>query len=144
MQPQSPALVQHSGTDPASPTAVTSTIQHGDEGVDTVSTPPLPGSPEEEGGGVGLQQPAGPVEPVPDFDLRSKSPSQTPQSPPHGLSYSHTPVSQSRNRIAEYENASQSSTPRRRTEGPAFEVIKKNRKPGDKRSPIAELPNGMH
>ena len=44
------------------------------------------------------------------------------------------------NRITEYERASTSSLKKR--EGPGFEVIKKNRSPGDKRSPIQELPNG--
>ena len=44
------------------------------------------------------------------------------------------------NRIAEYEKAS--TPPVRRRDGPAFEIIKKVRSPGDKRSPIQELPNG--
>lgn len=45
-----------------------------------------------------------------------------------------------RNRIEEYENAS--TPPIKRRELPAFEVIKKPRSPGDKRSPIQDLPNG--
>ncbi|KAK0645101.1 hypothetical protein DIS24_g8197 [Lasiodiplodia hormozganensis] len=45
-----------------------------------------------------------------------------------------------RNRIAEYENAL-SPSPQRKPEGPIFEVIKKNRKAGDKSSPVAKLPN---
>ncbi|KAF1993239.1 hypothetical protein P154DRAFT_82571 [Amniculicola lignicola CBS 123094] len=45
-----------------------------------------------------------------------------------------------RNRIAEYENVS-SQPSRSRSEGPFFEVIKSNRKPGDKSSPILTLPN---
>ena len=47
-----------------------------------------------------------------------------------------------RRRIEEYEKASTPPVAGRRREGPAFEVIKKQRAPGDKRSPIAELPNG--
>lgn len=62
--------------------------------------------------------------------------------PANGLSPPQTPSPGSRNRIAEYENASQSAS-KKRLEGPAFEVIKKSRKPGDKHSPIADLPNGM-
>jgi len=52
------------------------------------------------------------------------------------------PSTPSRDRITEYERA---STPfsKKKPEGPVFEVIKKNRKPGDKRSPIADLPNGI-
>ena len=43
-------------------------------------------------------------------------------------------------RITEYENAS--TPPVRKQHGPGFEVIKKTRSPGDKRSAIQELPNG--
>lgn len=46
-----------------------------------------------------------------------------------------------RNRISEYENA-RVKTPKTPAEGPLFEVIKSNRRPDDKSSPIAELPNG--
>lgn len=58
-----------------------------------------------------------------------------------GLSPPQTPLSVSRNRVAEYENASKASTPKR-MESLGFEVIKKARKPGDKRAPILDLPNG--
>ncbi|KAK5121776.1 hypothetical protein LTR85_004651 [Meristemomyces frigidus] len=50
-----------------------------------------------------------------------------------------TPSPPAFNRITEYEKAS--TPPVRRREGPGFEVIKKQRSPGDKRSPIQELPN---
>lgn len=56
-----------------------------------------------------------------------------------GLSKRNTPSPPARNRIEEYEKAS--TPPTRKREGPAFEVVKKPRKPGDKRSPIQELPN---
>jgi hypothetical protein len=46
-----------------------------------------------------------------------------------------------RNRISEYENA-RVKTPKKLSEGPLFEVIKSNRRPDDKSSPIAKLPNG--
>lgn len=51
-----------------------------------------------------------------------------------------TPLRSAKNRIEEYEKA---STPPigKKKEGPAFEVIKKQRDPDDNRSPIAELPN---
>ncbi|KAF1945212.1 hypothetical protein EJ02DRAFT_509669 [Clathrospora elynae] len=45
-----------------------------------------------------------------------------------------------RDRISEYENAS-ANTPRRPLEGPLFEIIKSDRKPNGKNSPIANLPN---
>ncbi|KAH5766119.1 hypothetical protein HBI16_151060 [Parastagonospora nodorum] len=45
-----------------------------------------------------------------------------------------------RNRISEYENA-RVKTPKKPSEGPLFEVIKSNRRPDDKSSPIAKLPN---
>ena len=46
-----------------------------------------------------------------------------------------------RNRITEYENAL-AQTPKKRNQGPVFEVIKSARKPDDKSCPIAKLPNG--
>ncbi|KAF2204663.1 hypothetical protein GQ43DRAFT_364162 [Delitschia confertaspora ATCC 74209] len=45
-------------------------------------------------------------------------------------------------KIAEYENASVKS-PRRRSDGPLFDVIKKNRPAGDKSCPIEKLPNEL-
>lgn len=48
---------------------------------------------------------------------------------------------QARNRIAEYENALV-TPPRKNSGGPLFEVIKTNRAPDDKSSPVAKLPNG--
>lgn len=57
-----------------------------------------------------------------------KKNSQTPSPPSGGV------------RITEYENAS--TPPVRKRQGPEFEVIKKTRSPGDKRSAIQELPNG--
>lgn len=45
-----------------------------------------------------------------------------------------------RDRITEYENALANS-PRKPSAGPLFEIIKSDKKPGDKRSPIAKLPN---
>lgn len=68
----------------------------------------------------------------------SRSGSVGSTSPPPPATPSHV----QRNRIDEYEKASTPPVGRKR-EGPAFEVIKKQRAPGDKRSPIAELPNGM-
>lgn len=56
------------------------------------------------------------------------------------LSPPSTPSPPALNRITEYEKAS--TPPVRKREGPAFEVIKKQRSPSDKRSPIQELPNG--
>lgn len=53
-----------------------------------------------------------------------------------------TPAAAKRNRIEEYEKACTPPVGRKR-EGPAFEVLKKQRAPGDKRSPITELPNGI-
>ena len=56
------------------------------------------------------------------------------------LNARNTPSPPARNRILEYEQAS--TPPVRKREGPVFEVIKKPRSPGDKRSPIQDLPNG--
>ncbi|KAF2736175.1 hypothetical protein EJ04DRAFT_490460 [Polyplosphaeria fusca] len=52
-----------------------------------------------------------------------------------------SPTSSSpRNRIADYEAAVIQST-RKRSDGPLFEVVKSDRKPNDRSSPIATLPN---
>lgn len=53
-----------------------------------------------------------------------------------------TPLRTPRNRIEEYEQASTPPLTKKR-EGPAFEVIRKQRDPEDNRSPIAELPNEL-
>lgn len=57
-----------------------------------------------------------------------------------GLKSRHTPSPPAGNRIDEYEKASTPPVGKRRD--PTFEVIKTQRKPGDKRSPIQDLPNG--
>jgi len=108
------------------------TIQHGD-GHDFSSDSSLSG---DEGGGVDVQSSAlTAADQAPDSGSPPSHPILRGLSPPNGSS----PVV--RNRITEYENAT-STSPRRRHEGPAFEVVKSTRQPGDKRSPIADLPNG--
>jgi hypothetical protein len=57
-----------------------------------------------------------------------------------GLRGAASPSPPPRDRITEYENALADSP--RRPAGPLFEIIKSNKKPGDKTSPIAKLPNG--
>ena len=97
--------------------------QHGHI-VDRSATPPFSG---DESGGVA----------VPLYDaVSSEQPSSL-----GGLSPPHTPTPAVRNRVSEYESAS-SVAARSRLDGPVFQVIKTPRQPGDKRSPIADLPNG--
>ena len=108
------------------------TIQHGD-GHDLSSDSSLSG---DESGGVGVSSSAlAAAEQAPGSESPPSHAVLRGLSPPNGSS----PVV--RNRITEYENAT-STSPRRRHEGPAFEVVKSTRQPGDKRSPIADLPNG--
>ena len=57
-----------------------------------------------------------------------------------GLRGTASPSPPPRDRITEYENALADSP--RRPAGPLFEIVKSNKKPGDKTSPIAKLPNG--
>ncbi|KAH7115935.1 hypothetical protein B0J11DRAFT_538770 [Dendryphion nanum] len=72
--------------------------------------------------------------------------SESPLPSPERVAYTHeaarlSPTSPSpRNRIEEYENALNSST-KKWSDGLVFEVIKKERKPDDKASPISTLPN---
>ncbi|KXS93809.1 hypothetical protein AC578_5121 [Pseudocercospora eumusae] len=56
------------------------------------------------------------------------------------LSARNTPSPPARNRVEEYER-SINTPPVKNREGPAFEIIGKQRVPGDTRSPIQELPN---
>lgn len=60
-----------------------------------------------------------------------------------GLKVVASPSPPPRDRITEYENALANS-PRKPGDGPLFEVIKSNAKPGDKSTPIAKLPNGVY
>lgn len=57
-----------------------------------------------------------------------------------GLSKRKTASPPARNRIDEYEKASIPAV--RKRDLPTFEVIKKQRNPNDKRSPVQDLPNG--
>ncbi|KAF5847300.1 hypothetical protein GGP41_000004 [Bipolaris sorokiniana] len=58
----------------------------------------------------------------------------------NGLKGGARPSPPPRDRITEYENALANS-PRKPADGPLFEVVKSNRNPDDKSSPIAKLPN---
>lgn len=115
MHAQSPTPVQQPHIESTSPAEHTFDSQNGEQrGASSI----------DGGGGVSL------VSHAPDTDT------------PGRLSPAHNTFSAPRNRIAEYENASSSASPsRKKLEGPAFAVIKKPRKPGDKHSPIADLPN---
>lgn len=57
------------------------------------------------------------------------------------LNVRDTPSPPAGSRIAEYEKSS--TPPVKKREGPVFEVIKKQRNPNDKSSPIQDLPNGQ-
>jgi hypothetical protein len=59
-----------------------------------------------------------------------------------GLKATASPSPPPRDRITEYENALADSPRKPSAGGPLFEIIKSNKKPGDKNSPIAKLPNG--
>ncbi|PNS18659.1 hypothetical protein CAC42_5198 [Sphaceloma murrayae] len=56
------------------------------------------------------------------------------------LSPGDAPSPAGKNRVAEYESTPVAKV-KRRPQGPAFDVIRKNRTPGDSECPIAELPN---
>jgi hypothetical protein len=63
-----------------------------------------------------------------------------PEPPAGGQTSDATRWSATSDRVSEYENA-RMKTPRKLSEGPLFEVVKSSRKPDDKTSPIARLPN---
>jgi hypothetical protein len=60
-----------------------------------------------------------------------------------GLKRNASPSLPPRDKITEYENALKTS-PRKPADGPLFEIIKSNKKPSDKNSPITKLPNGVY
>jgi hypothetical protein len=51
--------------------------------------------------------------------------------------------SNQKDRVSQYENAI-FTPPRTNSAGPSFEVVNTTRKPGDKSSPITQLPNGAN
>ena len=114
MHAQSPTSVQQPHTESTNPAEPTFDSNHGEQ---------RGASPVDGGGGISLSNH------VPDTATTGR------------LSPSYKASPASRNRIAEYENASAASPSRKKMEGPAFAVVKKPRKPGDKHSPIADLPN---
>lgn len=135
MQPQSPPLIQDTVRYTAQLEKSTSTTQYGHA---DVGSSPLPSSGSSGAGYLDMSPST--------IDAGTISPGQdaaAPQVVVQGLSPRLTPLPGSRNRVTEYENASKASTPKR-TESLGFEVIKKARKPGDKRAPILDLPNGTY
>lgn len=150
MQSRSPPLVRHLETDSPPPVLDHTTTQHGRA---DCNTPPSPSSGSSDDGGVEIGAGVGVevgirVSPRASYseDSRKRSLTSHPRPAPSGLSSGsttpHTPLPLSRNRIAEYENASRASPSPHKAESLGFEVIKKARRPGDKRSPILDLPNG--
>lgn len=135
MQPQSPPLVQHTVRDTAQLEKSSSTTQYGHADVGS--------SPLRSSGSSGVGYLDMSPSTIDAGTLSSGQDAAAPQLVVQGLSPPLTPLPGSRNRITEYENASKASTPKR-TESLGFEVIKKARKPGDKRAPILDLPNGKY
>lgn len=135
MQPEPANIPKHVSTlQPASDIQASS--QHGQHRDDDLqaSLQPHSGGPQGESdpptGGNGRD--ATRSNPVSDDDDTSEA---------VGLKGITTAISLPRNKIAEYENALASSPPKP-SEGRLFEVTKSNRRPDDKSSPIAKLPNG--
>ncbi|KAH6614034.1 hypothetical protein C7974DRAFT_475867 [Boeremia exigua] len=134
MQPESPAEFENASFPPVAPEALESTSQHGQRRDDDPQPPLQPHS----GGSRGdSESPSG-------GDTRdatrSASPSAGADAETEGLKGLRLSTPPPRNRIDEYEKALSKSA-RKNPEGPLFEVIKSVRKPDDKRSPIAHLPN---
>ncbi|KAF2143787.1 uncharacterized protein K452DRAFT_247209 [Aplosporella prunicola CBS 121167] len=109
-------VLHHASTEPTATQPEATPSQHGLESYDASLPPLLPGS------GAGGQP--GPEGAVDGRDTKSRLKTSPPP----------------RNRIEEYENALAPS-PLKKPELPIFEVVKKSRKPGDKSSAIAKLPN---
>jgi hypothetical protein len=147
MQPElsttsTPSPTQTSPADPST------TNQHGlyDHDTGGVALPPDPDQPGlESGAGSAADQLAldaalaASLQEIGGGGERRMSPITTQRiSPPPPT----TPPTVARNKIEEYEKASTAPVTKK-LKGPAFEVVKKPRAPGDERCPVADLPNGM-
>lgn len=135
MQPESPIESEQTTTPPDASQTLQSTSQHGQPRDDDPQQPPL--QPHSGGSRGGSVSPSG-------GDSRDATRSGTPgangDTETEGLKQLRLSTPPPRNRIDEYEKALSKSA-RKNPEGPLFEVIKSVRKPDDKRSPIAHLPN---
>jgi hypothetical protein len=125
-----------------------SPTQHGLPDLDTagVSQPSLSPARDEGGAGTPAEQLAADAAFAASLQegerpVRREERRLSPRSPHESVSPKpSTPLRTAKNRIEEYEQAA-TPPPTKKREGPAFEVIKKQRDPADNRSPIAELPN---
>lgn len=134
MQPESPKDIENVSTLSIAPEHPQAPSQHGQRRDDD-QQPPLQlhpgdarGESESPSGGDGRDT------------TRSETPGANGDAESEGLKGLRLSTPPPRNRIDEYEKALTKSA-RKNPEGPLFEVIKTNRKPDDKRSPIAHLPN---
>lgn len=135
MQPELPTT-SHTSTTDSSRRRQSPTSQHGLH--DRDHSQPVPLSSGSEEGTAADEQAALDAALAASLQEQSDAVAHTPRRP----SPPSTPSPNSRNRVAQYENALNTSVKRR--EGPAFEVIRKHRSPGDRRSPISDLPNGSY
>ena len=147
MQPESPAASTPDSTEPASPHTAASSTQHGvpDHDIGGVSHSGLSSSGNEDTARTPAEQLAADAALAASlqegYNARPDERRLSPPMPVETISPKpSTPLRPAKNRIEEYEQASTPPLARKR-EGPAFEVIKKQRDPEDNRSPIAELPN---
>ncbi|OSS45002.1 hypothetical protein B5807_09152 [Epicoccum nigrum] len=135
MQPESPNESEQTTTPPDASQTLRSTSQHGQRRDDDPHPPPL--QPHSGGSRGGSVSPSGGNS---RDATRSGTPGANGDAETEGLKQLRLSTPPPRNRIDEYEKALSKSA-RKNPEGPLFEVIKSVRKPDDKRSPIAHLPN---
>lgn len=134
MQPASRNESENAPTPLIAPKLPQSTSQHGQRRDDELQ-PPL--QPHSDGSRGESESPSGGNT---HNATRSATPSASDNAETEGLSGLRLSTPPPRNRIDEYEKALSKSA-RKNPEGPLFEVIRTVRKPDDKRSPIAHLPN---
>lgn len=134
MQPEPPIEFEKASTPPVAPEILPPTSQHGQRRDDDPQQPlqslssELQGETESPSGGESRDA------------TRPGTPSTNGDAETEGLKSLRLSTPPPRNRIDEYEKALSKSA-RKNPGGPLFEVIKSVRKPDDKRSPIAHLPN---
>ena len=134
MQPESTNESEKASTSPTAPESPRYIFQHGQRRDDDLQSPLQPHSRGSRGAS---ESPSGGDRRV---ATRSGIFSADADAETEGLKSLRLSTPPPRNRIDEYEKALSKSA-RKNPEVPLFEVIKSNRKPDDKRSPIACLPN---
>lgn len=137
MQPEPPAFSETTNPENTTERTPSQSSQHGLQHYDRAVD--LPPTDESAGADTTSAREQRELDAALAASLQERSGRQP--SEPRRLSTRNMPSPPARNRVAEYEKSIH-TPPAKHREGLPFQVIEKHRNPGDKRSPIQDLPNG--